>query len=158
MYQLIYLNHHLRCIFYHSDDVTCTNETLSINYLLKAIFAGQLCFSPEFDFHLVPTLQRFRRFKLVLWHRKLRKWSILLLLIEPEIPVFEWNSPTIVSLCHCEDALDNRLIADAKSLSFNNLPMFINYPELSEWQHAHDLIGYWAKVIAIRAMLKWELE
>ena len=158
MYHLRYLGHLLPCIFYLPDDVTSSNETLSINYLFKAISAGQLCFSPELDFHLVPTLRRFRHFKIVLWHRRHRRRSILLLLFEPEIPVFEWNSPTFDILCHCEDALDNRLISDAESLSFNNLPMFINYPKVSEWQHAHDLIGYWAKVLAIRAMLKWQLE
>ena len=97
MYQLRYLSHLLRCIFYLSDDVTCTNETLSMNYLFKAISAGQLCFSPEFDFHLVPALRRFRRFKLVLWHRRPLRRSIILLLIEQEIPVFEWSSPTIVT-------------------------------------------------------------
>ena len=70
MYQLRYLSHLLRCIFYLSDDVTCSNETLSITFLLKATSAGQLCFSPEFDFHLVPTFQRFRPFKIVLWHRR----------------------------------------------------------------------------------------
>ena len=60
--------------------------------------------------------------------------------------------------CHLEDALENRLIADAESLSFNNVPIFRKYPEVSEWQQARDLIGYWAKVLAIRAMLKWQLE
>ena len=160
--------HLLRCIFYHSDDVTCSNETLSIDYLFKAISAGQLCFSPEFDFHLFPSLRRFRRLKLVLWHRRPRRRSKVLLLIEQETPVlsgthFEWNSLKLTAyvtarilLCHCEDS------APAESLSFNNPPMFIIYPEVSEWQHPHDLIiGYWAKVRAIRslrAMLKWQLD
>ena len=157
-YQLRYLSHLLRCIFYLSDDVTCSNETLSINYLVKAKSAEQLCFSPEFDFRLVPSLPRFRHFKLVLWHRRPRRRSIFLLLIEQEIPAFEWNSPTIDSLCHCEDALDNRLIVDAESLTFNKLPIFIKYPEVSEWKHAYGLIVYWAKVLAIRAMLKWQLQ
>ena len=80
MYHLRYLSHLLRCIFYLPDDVTSSNETLSINYLFKVISAGQLCFSPEIDFRLVPTLRRFRHFKIVLWHRRPRRRSILQLL------------------------------------------------------------------------------
>ena len=135
MYQLRYLNQLIRCIFYHSDDVTCSNETLNINYLFKAISAGQLYFSPEFDFRPSPTLRRFRRFKLVLWHRRPRRRSISLLLIEQETPVFEWNSTTIDSLYHCEDALDYRLIADGESLPFNSLSIFLKYPEVSDNMH-----------------------